>query len=289
MTTPWEKFEAGGASFPSLGSLAGSSGAGKPASSFAGLFSGGGGGGGGAGSATTSSGYRPNQSLTPTWAGGSTAPTWGGSPIPPGMRSPTPAAAPRTSSTSSGMTMPNGFSSALFAQPKQAAASGGGSYTSPAALTAANSKATNGSRVSQGGVAYTPLANSNTTPTGGAPPLPTTASNPAPGSVATSRDQYGREFNYASSVNSGDGSVVGVSANGTVLKKTSAGQVYDTGATATAPRVAVATAPKVATTTAPRVATPTGVLVKRSQPTVSSGPTPEDIEKQRRDSGYYLQ
>lgn len=280
MTTPWDELGAG-AGFPSLSSLTGgSSGGGNALSSpLASLFSGG-------GAAANSGGYHPNTSLTPTWGGGtSSMPTWGGSPIPPSARNPPPppsrSASSNSSGSSSGMTMPNGFSSPFFAQPKQAAASGGGSFTSPAALTAANSKATNGAQVAQGGVTYTPLANSNTTPTGAAPALRTTAANPAAGSVATARDQYGREFNYASSVDSGGGSVVGVSANGTVLKKTNTGQVYDTGATATAPRVATATAPK--------VGTPTGVLVKRSQPTISSGPTPEEIEKQRRDSGYYLQ
>lgn len=191
-----------------------------------------------------------------------------------------------TSPASSMMNMPGGFSSALFGQ----SAAVGGSGTSPAALTQRNSNATGGGQVTQGNLTYTPLANSNTKTASSPPQLSQTAANPAPGSVSTARDQYGREFNYASSADDpSTGSVVGVSANGTVLKKTSAGQVYDTGATATAPRAAAATPQKVAVAPPPRVATPTSVPVKQSQPTVSSGPTPEEIEKQRRDSGYYLQ
>lgn len=240
------------------------------------------------GGITGGSGQAPTWNL-PSLGGGSSAAGSSGSAFPslgswPGLGSAASSGgstgtktSPPIFNPSSNMSMPGGFASQLFGggmkSPLATSAYGSSagvtgakpqSYTSPAALTGANAQAINHEKVTQGGLTYTPLANTGAKATEGPPPLHVAAANPAPGSFSTATDQYGRQFVYAKSVDSsGGGQVVGVSSNGTVLKQTTTGDgkvvIYDTGAAAAQPRAAT---PTVA------VGRPTQATQPKSQPVV---------------------
>jgi len=183
----------------------------------------------------------------------------------------------------SGSQAPSG--TLLNTAPAGSVSSGGGSRTSPEALTSGNAAATNNARVTQGGVTYAPLANSNTTASASAPQLAYLGASVDPSKETKATDQYGRDFYYDPSVDKdGGGKVVGVSANGTIIKSVqkSDGSYtnYDTGATASQIRSPNSNKP---------AAGNPSVAIAPKNPPLGTAWGPQDAAKQRRDSGFDLQ
>lgn len=308
----------GSSGYPDLGSIFGggssggssgaSTGLGFPTSSgssdpFAGLF------GGGGTSAASGGGFQSGgilggagQSSTPSWTslfsgGGASTPSAGGA-----------------SGAAGGFQMPGGFGQGIFGVNPTAQSP---TYTSGGSQPAATTPS-----AGNGAIKSTWVPQHDTTGKSegafGTPGASGTYADGTKWTTNTAKDAYGNDFNYVDNADGKGGTVSGLSSKGTVMKTIQSGDgkmvTYDTGIqpqsqrpTTSAPKQTSAPPPAVvrgnlpaggadtiAKNRQPTISTPAPAPVARPaqpqpQPAQPSQPSAADVEKQRRDSGYYLQ